>query len=377
MLLYIILVLFYMFCMVLESIFGKKINRVVWTFILILPLFILSAFRAPTVGNDTFNYYKSYMTVSQETFFSSSQSRLEIGYIFYMRLIALFGFSYFGFQVITSAFTLVSVSKFIYKYSSSIAFSFFIFMTSRMFFGSMNTSRQYLAMAILLFSVEFIRNRKFYKFSMLVLLATSIHFTAIVFFIVYPLSKFKLNARRTFLLIGIGIIGSILFDQIIRIFVSVTGRYAGYLEGGYFNFEGNVAIYLSLIINLLYFLVAFFTKYWRYGEPEEFSKEIDSSNKSLASNLSNEKLWYVFCLLTLILSIMGLNATILNRIESYFSIFFLAFIPSVIKYIKAKEIRAIITLGIIVGLYASLLVVMILRPYWTGVFPYAWYWNWK
>lgn len=375
--LYICIALYYVLSMIIEKILHNRINRTIWILVLVLPLFILSAFRAPTVGNDTISYLRSYIIVSQESFFSPSQSRLEIGYIFYMRLIALFGFSYFGFQVITSTLILFSVSRFIYKYSHNIAFSFFIFMTSRMFFASMNISRQYLAMAILLFSVEFIKNRNFLKFSIAVVIASSIHFTAIIFFAVYPLSKLKFNLKKTILLLSLGIITFLLFDKIINIFVSVIGRYEGYLEGEYFNFERNIAVYLSLIINLLFFLVALLTKYWKYGEPEKHAKEIGIYYQASSLELPNEKLFYIFCLLTLILSIIGLKATILSRIESYFSIYFLAFIPSVVKCIRINELRAIVVIGIIIGLFASFVVVMIFRPHWTTVFPYEWYWNWK
>jgi hypothetical protein len=258
-----------------------------------------------------------------------------------------------------------------------MAFSFFIFITARMFFNSMNISRQFLSIAILLFSIDFIKERKFIKFTIFVLLATSIHFTSIVFFVVYPLSYIKFNAKKTILLLSLGVISAISFDKLIQIFVSVTGRYAGYLEGGYFNFEGNIAIYINLIINLLFFLVAVFTKYWRCDELEKLDEKLGLNNQFIKQGFSNENLWYIFCLLTLILSIIGLNATILSRIESYYSIFFLAFIPNVVKYIRSKELRAIVTLGIIVGLFASFIVVMVFRPYWTTVYPYVWYWDWR
>lgn len=370
---YIGLSLFCLFCMVVENQLGKRINRKILTVILVLPLFVLSAFRAPSIGNDTYNYYKSFLMVSREQFFSVSQSRFEIGYIFYMRIVALFGIGYLGFQIITSAFILGSVSNFIYKYSNNIAFSFFIFITSRMYFGSMNLARQYLAMAILLFSINSIKERKLIKFLLLVLLATSMHFTAIFFLIVYPLSKFKFNNRTSLILLSIGIVSAFMFDKLIIVFINLTGRYAGYLNSVYFNFEDNISIYLILIINLLFLLIAFITRYWRYGERK--NKDSDSLDIVPSNYISSEKLWYEFCILTVIFSILGLNATIISRIEMYFSIFFLAYIPSVTGHIKSKRLRAIVATGIILGLLVSFIVIMVYRPYWTSVFPYVWYWN--
>jgi len=376
MILYIGLSIFYLLCIIQEKMWKiKKSNKKIYIFLLVFPLFILAAFRAPSVGNDTLNYYKSYLTVSQEAFFSPTQSRMEIGYIYYMRIIALLGFGYLGFQIITSAILLFSISRFIYKYSTNIAFSFFIFMTTRMFFGIMNISRQYLAIAVLLFSIECIRNKKLFKFSLFVLIATSIHFTAIFFFTAYFIANSKLNEKRSILLIMTGIFCGLLFDRIVLIFVSVTGRYSGYLEGRYFNFEGNIAIYINLLINLIFFSIAFFSKYWIPRERTKPRDQISTSNKANII-LPYETLWYTFCLLTLIISIIGLNATILSRIETYFSVFFIVFIPSVIRLIKRKEIRTIIYLGVVVGLFASFVVVMVYRPHWTSVFPYQWYWDW-
>ena len=376
MILYIGLSIFYLLCIIQEKMWKiKKSNKKIYIFLLVFPLFILAAFRAPSVGNDTLNYYKSYLTVSQEAFFSPTQSRMEIGYIYYMRIIALLGFGYLGFQIITSAILLFSISRFIYKYSTNIAFSFFIFMTTRMFFGIMNISRQYLAIAVLLFSIECIRNKKLFKFSLFVLIATSIHFTAIFFFTAYFIANSKLNEKRSILLIMTGIFCGLLFDRVVLIFVSVTGRYSGYLEGRYFNFEGNIAIYINLLINLIFFSVAFFTKYWISREHTKPIDQISTSNKANI-RLPYETIWYTLCLLTLIVSIVGLNATILSRIEMYFSVFFLVFIPSVIRSIKSKEIRTIISLGIVVGLFASFVVVMVYRPHWNTVFPYQWYWDW-
>ena len=52
-----------------KNVEDKKSNKKIYIFLLVFPLFILAAFRAPSVGNDTLNYYKSYLTVSQEAFF--------------------------------------------------------------------------------------------------------------------------------------------------------------------------------------------------------------------------------------------------------------------------------------------------------------------
>lgn len=360
---YIYLALLYLLGIFIERRFVYKHRRKIWIFILILPLFILSALRAPTVGNDTYNYFVSYNIVAKESFFSVSQSRLEIGYIFYMRLIALFGFKYLGFQIITSFIILFSICRFIDRYSTNVSFSFFVFLTSHIYFGTMNITRQYLTIAILLFSIDAIKKQEFFKFCIYVAFASSIHFISIAFLIGYPLSKIRINKIRSIQLIIVGLVSSLFFNNIVRLFVKITGRYSSYLESGYFNFENYIAIYLNLCINICFFLLAYNTGYWK--------KDIRLINQKS----TYRKLWYIFCLLTLIISIVGLNATIISRIEAYYKMFYIVYIPDVIRSINNKESRSIVSLGVIVGLFLSFIVIMIYRPYWTTVFPYEWFWD--
>lgn len=381
MILYIGISFFYIICMFIEKVRGKRLNRKIWTLVLIIPLFIIAAFRSPNIGNDTLNYYRSYLIVSQEKFFSRTRSRFEPGYVFFMKIIDLLGFDYLGFQIITSAIIMFSVGRFISKYSNNIAFSFYIFVTTRMFFGTMNIVRQYLAIAILLFSVEYIKKRNFIKFSILVLIAYCFHSTAIVFLIMYPIANIKFDAKKTVVFLGIGMVSSIFFDFLVRKFVILMGKYEGYLYGEYFNFEHNIAIYFHLLINCCFFLVAVIGKYWDANNSKNINQhenyKIKTSNNSLIKIIPNEQLWYTCCIFTLLFSIIGLKSTIINRIELYFSVFFLAFIPSLTRSIKSKEIRAIVIGGIIIGLFISFIIVMIYRPRWNIVFPYEWYWDWN
>ncbi|WPL42904.1 EpsG family protein [Priestia megaterium] len=378
MILYTIIALYYIVCMLFEKILEKQINRKMWLVFLLLPLFFMAALRAPTVGTDTLNYYQSYLIISQESFFSESASRMEIGYVMLARLLSTLGLDFLGFQIVTTAFIFFSFGKFILKYSKNIAFSVYFFVASRMFFATMNISRQYIAVAILLLSVEFIKKRQFLKFFLIVLLASLFHTTAIVFLVIYPIVQLRLNFKKTIVFISLGIVSGILFDYIVQLFINITGRYQEYLAGGYFNFEGNVAIYFNLLINFSFFIVGVLIRYWDI--PIKMNNNCDKL-KGLGIRkvklISNETIWYASCLITFILSIVGLNSTIMDRIETYFTVFFLAYIPSLVQGIKSKEIRVIVTGSIVIGLFANFVLIMIYRPNWNLVFPYNWYWNWN
>lgn len=369
--LYVGLLFYYIFGMLFEKIIGRKMNNKFWILILTIPLFIIVAFRSQFVGNDTLNYYGSFTTVSQESFFSETVSRLEIGYVYCIRTISLLGFDYLGFQIITTAFVYFSLARFIYKYSSNYAMSMFCFVTLNMFAQTMNISRQYIAIAILTYSISFILEKKPIKFSIVVFIATLFHTTSLIFLIIYYLVNVKLTKMKKLIIIIVGISISIGFDFVIGILSKFFGVYEGYLSGEYFETEGKIAVYFLLMIYFSFFLL---------GTAVGYGKDRNKNNDGTATicvtnqrRINKERLYYVAILITLVLGIIGLNTSIMSRLVSYFFIFFLVYIPDVLKVIKEKNIRFIVTNAIVVGLFLYYMIIMIFRPQWTGVIPYTWY----
>lgn len=375
--LYLFLALFYIICIILEyGLRNKFFNKICWITILILPLFILAAFRAPSVGNDSVNYYNAYYNITQASSLFNIDSRLEKGYVFFNRIIGNLGFNYLEFQIIENIIIYFVLGLTIKKYSKSYALSIYCFLTMRMFFGTMNISRQYLAVIIILCSIESIKKQKPLKFILIIILASSFHTTAIVFLVMYPFSKIRWSNKNIlfFCLAGIGI--GIFFDKIVKLFINITGKYSGYLTSGYFKFENNTAIYFELAINLSFFLLAIFIRYYKKNNINNLVQSKMHYIRNAAMNLDLNGIWFSTVVLTLICSIAGLQSTIMSRIALYFSVFFVIYIPDILNTIKNRIFSILIELLIVFFLLLEFYIVMKYRPNWNMAIPYNWYWNW-
>lgn len=153
-------------------------------------------------GNDYIPYLEIFINVSNyegSIFDFNSLGELinhgEIGWA-----LLNYAFKYFGFFsliIFLSVFENIIIYKFICKYVSPkwfwLAFFLYYFNTSFLLMQA-SMLRQWLAMALFLLSFEYIIKRKLIQFSILILLAISVHNSAIILFPIYFIPYFsKLN----------------------------------------------------------------------------------------------------------------------------------------------------------------------------------------
>lgn len=85
----------------------------------------------------------------------------------------------------------LSIAKLFCKYSCNFFMSVFLFMASTSFVWMMNGVRQFLAASIILFFFDYVVERKFWKFLIVLLVAFLVHESAIVWLPVYFIVAFK------------------------------------------------------------------------------------------------------------------------------------------------------------------------------------------
>lgn len=150
--------------------------------------------------------------------------------------------------------TNLSFVLFIYKYSKDFTFSIFLYITSGMFFTSMNIVRQYLAIAIILFGFKYIISKDIKKFSLYVLIAFLFHKSAIsALFFYYILNSNIIEKHKvfSFFIIILSMIG---FDSILQLFSnSLYGHYAeSFSEMGYGSSFIRITFYSIFYIIILW-----------------------------------------------------------------------------------------------------------------------------
>lgn len=102
--------------------------------------------------------------------------------------------------------SIIIKTNFIKKYTPYIFIAFFYYYSFIFHNSEMGQISNSLAIAILLLSIKYIRKRNFKKFLLIVLIATSIHYSAIVFMMAYLVNYIKLNKKTLLILFIISLI---------------------------------------------------------------------------------------------------------------------------------------------------------------------------
>ena len=170
--------------------------------VLLFFLFVISAFRGPTVGDDTINYfYNNLREVGFDTGSTDSYS-FEITYQFLAASIREVGLPsntiLFFLSFITFFFIYLSAKKTRVRLTELC----FFFYSTLLFFLSLNIARQMAAVAIVLYALTFLMDKNkrwnllFFPF---ILFASSIHISSIVcllFYLIKFVPAFNLWNRK-------------------------------------------------------------------------------------------------------------------------------------------------------------------------------------
>jgi transmembrane protein EpsG len=111
-------------------------------------------------------------------------SSYELGYVFLNILFNKLGFNYIGFLFIIAFITNYLLVKFIYRYDFPV-FSVLILIGATHFSQQANLVRQMMAASIFLYATIYIENKNFRKYALSLLIASTIHMSAIALIIFY------------------------------------------------------------------------------------------------------------------------------------------------------------------------------------------------
>lgn len=199
------------------------------------PLWILLAFRDKTVGVDTGGtYYYIYRNILYGEYARSVRVQVEQGYLLLNRLILHYNQSYFAVIFVTGTVSWFLFYRYIIKKSLDPSLSILIFFLNFFYFHQFNVIRQLLSCAIALQGFQFIYERKFLKYLLVILLAASIHKMVLLLVPIYFIYNIKISAKK----IAVITIGAKLFFSLIwRLIVPLLEgtRYSNVIqwEGAY------------------------------------------------------------------------------------------------------------------------------------------------
>jgi hypothetical protein len=314
-------------------------------------LFLICALRHVEFGPDPAGYVRSYLDLSYINLsdlwinFISGAGKDPFFYLF-SKIISLFGASYQVWLAIIAALFIFSVSKLIYKYSNEAYLSFVALLSLGYLYFSLTGLRQTLALAMVLLSYSYLRERKLIPFVALVLLGTLFHASALIFLIAYPFANMKIGWKQV-VGISVALVFAYFFSNQVRALVAIIG------------WTDTIALYATretgltisgFIIQLSIYL---FCLYYKNGVL-----------KADIKNLS----FYNLLFLGLVFQAFTIVIAEAFRISMYFSIFSIVLIPKAIKAEKERRIRMI--------LYVVVYLALLLYFVSSGVFSdFSFFWQ--
>lgn len=173
---------------------NKKSIYIILSFILLI---VISSIRAKTVGGDLNHYIPNYISIGKQSWEQLFQTRYKYGYIYSILCKVAYSIntSEQSYLFFTSLCNLLPIAYFIKKHSPRPWLSIYIYITMGFYTNTFNSVRSSMALALGVFMLHYIIERKFWMFFIFYLAALEIHQTFLPFIILYPFYQKKLSLK--------------------------------------------------------------------------------------------------------------------------------------------------------------------------------------
>lgn len=272
----------------------------------------------------------------------------EIGWVLLTKTISLFTNSLQVYLIIIAIIQVVPLAYIIGKYSSNIVLSYFVFICLGFYIDYFSGLRQMTAVSLTLLSFDQILQKHYFKFVVIVLLAYLIHSSAIMFLLVWPLSKIRLSFSNSLKYLGI----IVALMPLYRIFISNTltllfeSRYERYLDSQ----DSAITMFIVYAVFLL----------------------ISYINKDDSPKLNFFRILVLIGVAGQSLGVLGDNA--ITRIGYYFNVYLMLLLPEVLTSFRDKTERgSIIVVSVVLLCLFFVLTTNEQSSY--GVIPYEFFWE--
>lgn len=341
----------------------NKKNSNIYTYVILIFLFLFAGFRDITVGNDTYEYVRQFNSLSGISGILNNIeiSRYEIGYVALCTIIKTFTNNYTVLLSIVSAFYLISVGRFINKYSQNKWLSIMVFYLIGNYFLIFNIIRQCIVICILLNSIDYIISNKKKKYIISMLVATTFHISSVVLIPLVFIREYKLNIKQHIRILIITIALILVFDKLMLLIVNILPQYKSYYMESIYS-EGGVR--LASIVNIIVIgIIMLICKIFS-------GKKYKNLNNSERNNIENVymNLFELMTIINVVILILSLQFNLLDRISEYFTSILIVYLPNSIS--RLGKYTYLIGYIVICLLVIYITVILYARPEWSGILPY-------
>lgn len=306
---------------------GRVQNKTIYMLIFFL-LFAVSATRI-AVGGDYWSYTSIFNLLAQNR---DKSVATEIGFNLLVKIIQhLFGFDgkqYIIIFAVVAFATIYFFMKGMDELSDDFAISFAMFMLLGYYASSFNSIRSYLAFSVAFYSVKYIFKREFWKFAVLVLLASTFHISILIILVAYPIGLIKWKPWSIAVMSAISASFLALPNVYRRLVFLVYPQYENTIyDTGEISYTNIARCVLVLI-----FAIILYKKVIKDSEKNRFL-----FNMNIFATIV-----YICCSFL----------PVVSRIGYYFNIFQIILIPTLINAIPKKWIRVVLKVLLIAAGFA-------------------------
>ncbi|MGY6767636.1 EpsG family protein [Ligilactobacillus salivarius] len=312
-----------------ESSTGNKISMYACSILGLVPFVIISGSRTIFTGRDTEFYlntanyarylpYEYIVSRFPTIAINGHYQKVETGYILYNKIIVeIFKNPQMVFYI-SSMIIIVGFCKFIYDNCDNVFLGIYMFLCEGIFLNSLNTMRQAIAMAIVVNAFTALKKGKYLKAIIIILLASQFHQSAVIFFMVMFLYLIIKNIDQKYIFLIY--IVPIIIPELLQLTLVLFPRYASYLVTSdlYTVKIGRILIlWLMIIIMYIYNF-------------KRISKDRDIV------------VYGAFFLVYVVLQLMSLKITGMQRISFYFEPFNVILICKLFAIKSKNNVDAVI-----------------------------------
>lgn len=314
-------------------IFGSITKKQYFLAVIFILLTGFSGFRY-YVGVDYINYVKIFEGYD-------GYSSRELGFSLILDFLHTIGASYQLMFLLMAIVMQYFVYKIIRRYNYSVWTSVLIyFCISTFYIATFNGTRQYLAIAIFIWAIQYIEQRKIVKYlASLFLAGLFFHESVLMFIPLYFVLDKKIGLKGKVL----ALTATLFFSSVLNTIISYT-PYVVYLTR---ERETHISSFTYIFAGISILLIVFWDKL------ENFKSKLVISNMNLLCFLS---------LLIVLIQSNGILIQMLLRMNSYFLFIYIFLVPAVISSVKNKPLRT----NMYLSLHLMLLIYFVRTIYFNG-----------
>ncbi len=316
--------------------------------------FLLLALRRADIGVDTSSYVQSFSRFVNLSFADAIlTTRWEVGFVFITKCLTFFFSSPQLYLAVMAALCTYPVAYMLYHETEDDASSLVLFLIFPNFIMLFSGVRQSLAMAFAPLVYYAVRERRLWRALLLAAAASTIHTSALILFVMYPLYHMKLRPKHLFWLIP-GYIFTFLNST--RLYFLIKPLFGESYAANYGELTQTGATTMIILFSL-------FIAYAFIAPNEEL---MDPDTLGLRNIL----------VLVLFIQMFSTISPLTMRMNYYFLPFIPLLIPKITHRITRVDIHYVQLIKI--GMFAFFLLYQFLKIHTTdslGIYPYAFFWQ--